>query len=144
MDDTLPVFEPVEDLPVLSSSEARYLLFGPVDPDIERAEQACRSGDVHQATLCIGRLRQTGTPVESLQTCLLGAVETESHGLVRMLLSAGVPITSLVIEPTLRQNSRPILSMFVEHGWDINEEEAWCIPPWLSYVPAAQQHLQVC
>ncbi|KAF2763782.1 ankyrin, partial [Teratosphaeria nubilosa] len=99
---------------------------------IERAEQACKSGDVLRAAICIEHLLRGGTPVEHLQYCLLAAVETENHELVRTLLHAGTPITSLVIKPALQQNSLCILSSFLEYGWDINQEEAWCIPPWLA------------
>jgi len=124
MDDTLPIFEPVEDLPTITDSELHRLLFRPVDPDIERAEQACRSGDTDRATRYIEQLQHLCTPVESLQICLLGAIESETHGLVRMLLCTGVPISPLVIKLALQHNSQSVLSMFVELGWDINQEEA--------------------
>lgn len=134
MDDVLPNFKPVENSPVLSSAEMQHLLFKPTDRRLENAQQACKSLDVCRASLTIQHLQRAGIPAEDLQLCLLGAVESEAYDLIRVLLLAGVPLSALVIKPALEQNSLRTLSMFREHGWEINREEAWCIPPWLSYV----------
>ena len=101
----------------------------------EEAREACKSGDVRRASLYIHDLQSGGIRIEYLQLCLLDTVETEAHQPIRMLLVAGVPLSETVIKPALWRNSLRILSMFTEHGWDINCEEAWCIPQWLWYAP---------
>jgi len=132
MSDTLPSFEPAEDCPAISGAETRRLLSDPMGVEVEEARQACKSGDVRRASLFIDDLQRDGMKIENLQLCLLDAVESEAHEVIRMLVIAGVPLSKMAIKPALLRNSLRFLSMFTEHGWDINCEEAWCIPPWLS------------
>lgn len=71
------------------------------------------------ATQYIERLPQAGTPVEYLQDCLLGAIESASNGLIQLLLATGVSITLLIIKPVLEANNKRVLSLFLEDGWDL-------------------------
>ena len=86
MSDTLPSFEPAEDCPAISGAETRRLLSDPMGVEIEEARQACRSGDLSHASLFIDDLQRDGMKIENLQLCLLDAVESEAHELIRMLL----------------------------------------------------------
>ncbi|KAK3703395.1 hypothetical protein LTR37_014501 [Vermiconidia calcicola] len=136
MDDDLPDFEHVEliDLPeAISDAEImRNRQLEPKNIEMANAELLCHAGDVSGATAQITRLLQTGTHVQSLQFCLLGAILSGSEDLVRMLLGAGVPASMVNEQAAIKQKSLPMLSLFLQHGWDINEEEAWCLPSLLS------------
>lgn len=133
MDDGLPTFEPVGPAQVISDAERLHARqIRPENPELAKAEALCLAGDVDAATVSVTELLQTGTQSGSLQFCLLGAVVSRSEDLVRMLLDAGVPVNLMNIKPAIENRSRPILSLFLQHGWDINEEEQWCLPPLLS------------
>lgn len=135
MNHDLPQFEPVE-LPTVSD-DAKVLhdrQLRPENTEIANAEALCRAGDVCAATATITRLLQTGTHAQDLQFCLLGAVLSRSQGLVQILLGAGVPASLVNVKPAIKQKSLSMLSLFLQHGWNINEEEDWCLPPLLSLV----------
>lgn len=133
MDYDLPQFEPVELPPVISDAQAlRDRQLQPENTELANAEALCHGGDVRAATASITRLLQTGTHVQDLQFCLLGAVLSESQDLVRTLLGVGVPASLVNVKPAIKQKSLYILSLFLQYGWNINEEEEWCIPPLLS------------
>lgn len=133
MDDRLPTFEPIGPAPVISDAERLHARqIQPENPEIAKAEALCLAGDVDAATASVTKLLQTGTQSGSLQFCLLGAVLSRSEDLVRILLDAGVPVNLVNIKPAIENKSRPILSLFLQQGWDINEEEQWCLPPLLS------------
>lgn len=133
MDYDLPQFEPVELPPAISDAQvlhARQLQ--PENTELANAEKLCYDGNVCAATASITRLLQTGTHVQDLQFCLLGAVLSESQDLVRTILGAGVPVSLANVKPAIKQKSLYMLSLFLQYGWNINEEEDWCIPPLLS------------
>lgn len=135
MDHDLPQFEPVGLPPPVSNAEIlreRQIRSG--NSEIGIAEALCLAGNVSAATADINRLLETGTHVQDLQFCLLGAVLSESQDLVRTLLDAGVPACLSNVKPAIEQKSLPILSLFLQHGWNINEREDWCLPPLLSWV----------
>ncbi|KAK3616232.1 hypothetical protein LTR56_026093 [Elasticomyces elasticus] len=137
MDYDLPQFEPVHLPLVISDAEIlceRQLRLE--NTKIANAEALCYAGDVSAATANITQLLQSGTHVQNLQFCLLGTVLCESQDLVRMLLDAGVPLNLVNVKSAIKQRSLPTLSLFLEHGWDINEREDWCLPPLLSYAVA--------
>lgn len=133
MDNDLPQFEPVDLPPAISDVQAlRDRQLQPENTELANAETLCYSGNVYAATASITRLLQTGTHVQDLQFCLLGAVLSGSQDLVRTLLCAGVPASLVNVKPAIKQKSLYMLSLFLQHGWNINEEEDWCIPPLLS------------
>nr|POF13268.1 ankyrin repeat and sam domain-containing protein 1a [Quercus suber] len=134
MDYDLPQFEsvglpsPVSEAKILHDRQLRN-----ENAETANAEALCHAGDVSAGIASITQLLQTGTHVQSLRFCLLGAVLSESEDLVRVLLDAGVPISIVDVKPAIRLKSLPTLSLFLQHGWKINEEEAWCLPSLLSY-----------
>lgn len=127
----LPVFEPIEDLP-LNGVETQLLTSA--DPNIRVVEATCMAGDADGASAGIQRLLQTGTNPHDIQVCLTRAVQSGQEDLVQMLLSVGVPVGVGAVKAAIAKESVLLLSLFLKHGWNINEEEAWCIPPLLSYV----------
>ncbi|KAM3414640.1 Caskin-2 [Cercospora zeina] len=134
MDDDLPQFEAVELPPVVSDAQLlRERQLQPENTEIANAESLCYAGNVCTATASITRLLQLGTHVQDLQFCLLGAVLSGSQELVQVLLDAGVPVDLANVKAAIKQKSLAVLSLFLQHGWSINEEEQWCIPPLLSY-----------
>ncbi|KAK3720450.1 hypothetical protein LTR37_003863 [Vermiconidia calcicola] len=132
MDDDLPDFEHSELIelpPAISDADfLRNRQLRPENTEIANAELLCHSGDVSGATADITRLLQTGTHVQRLHFCLLGAVLSGSEELVRLLLGVGLPVSMDNVKPAIKQKSLPMLSLFLQHGWNINEEEAWCVP----------------
>lgn len=135
MDYDLPKFEPValpsvvSDVQVLRDRQLR-----PENIDIARAEALCHAGDASAATAEITQLLRAGTNVQTLQHCLLAAVLAGSQNLVRTLLDAGVPVRLVNVKAAIDQKSPRILGLFLQHGWNINESEEWCLPPLLSCV----------
>lgn len=109
----LPVFEPVEESTQRLDSDSDDDRFAP--------------GDVHD-------LLQTGTNPRDLQAYLTKAARAAQEDVVEMLLSVGVPVSLTAVKAAIAKESIPMLSLFLKHGWDINEEEQWCIPSLLSYV----------
>lgn len=133
MDDALPIFEPISPAPVISDIEILHARqSNPDNPEVAKAEALCLAGDVDGATAIVNKLLQTGTHPESLQFCLLGAVLSSCEHLVRTLLNTGVPVNLTNIKSAIESSSLPILSLFLQQGWNINEEEQWCLPPLLS------------
>lgn len=137
MDSEWPQFDLVELPP--AKSDAQIMRDHLQDRQLElentelaNAETLCYSGNVSAATAAITRLLQAGQHASGLQYCLLGAVLSESQDLVRILLGAGVPASLVNIKPAIKQKSLHILALFLQHGWNINEEEGWYIPPLLS------------
>lgn len=90
--------------------------------------------DADCAFASVQDLLDTGTDPRDLQICLSRAAQSGHEDLVQMLLSIGVPVYLEAVKVAITKDSTRRLSMFLEYGWDINEEEAWCVPPLLSYV----------
>jgi hypothetical protein len=131
MDDDLPVFdEPPIPLPSEISPVERLQRRQdqPTDPDIATVEALCQAGDVPAASAAISRLLESGTHAGDLQYCLLAAIVSGSEGLVRQLLEAGTSITVPNTQAAIEYKRIPILSLFLQYGWDINKEEDWCLP----------------
>lgn len=135
MDEDLPKFEPVGPPLVVSDEQIlhdRQLQLK--DTGLAKAEALCHAGDALAASTEISQLLQAGTDVQNLQFCLLGAVLAGSQALVWTLLHAGVPVRLVNIKPAIRRRDLAMLCLFLQHGWDINESEDWCIPSLLSCV----------
>lgn len=135
MDDNLPKFESVGPPLVVSDEQIlhdRQLQL--TDTGLAKAEALCHAGDALAASTEISQLLQAGTDVQNLQFCLLGAVLAGSQALVWTLLHAGVPVRLVNIKPAIRRRDLAMLCLFLQHGWDINESEDWCIPSLLSCV----------
>lgn len=133
MDQDLPQFEHVPLPAVISDAELlprRKLR--PEDTELANAEGLCHAGDASAATAKITQLIHAGMDVGKLQFCLLGAVLSGSEDLVQTLLNAGVPVGLVNVKPAIKQKPLKILSLFLQHGWKINEIEDWCLPPLLS------------
>ncbi|KAK0930025.1 hypothetical protein LTR29_016859 [Friedmanniomyces endolithicus] len=127
------ICQSVEDLPAMPSAQLCDLWPPPTDWEVHDAEQALRFVDTTSAAASFLELLQRGTPVHKLQDCLHAAVKLQADELVHQMLSAGVPFNMLIIKTAIQQKALPILSLLKRYGWDINQEEAWCIPPWLSF-----------
>lgn len=98
----------------------------------EPAERLCQAGEVPAAKAEITRLLQKGIEPRNLKWCLYGAVLNECEDLVSMLLRVGVPWKPPDIKPAVAVKSLSILSLFLLHGWNINEEESFHVPPLLA------------
>lgn len=125
----LPIFEHVEDSPS-HGVETQPLMAS--DPDIRAFEAICNAGGGDRAS--VQHLLHTCTNPRDLQACLTRAAQSGQEDLVQTLLSAGVPPSLGAVKAAIARESVLLLSLFLKHGWNINEEEAWCIPPLLSYV----------
>lgn len=128
----MPVFGPPVDLPPFYSEPTQELISS--DPSMRVAEAACMADDADRAFASVQDLLDTGTDPRDLQICLSRAAQSGHEDVVQMLLSIGVPVYLEAVKPAITKESTRLLSMFLKHGWNINEEEAWCIPPLLSYV----------
>lgn len=128
----MPVFGPPVDLPPFYSEPTQELISS--DPRMRVAEAACMADDADCASARVQDLLDTGTDPRDLQICLSRATQSGHEDLVQMLLSIGVPVSLEAVQVAITRESTWLLSMFLEYGWDINEEEAWCVPPLLSYV----------
>ncbi|CZT15072.1 uncharacterized protein RCC_00976 [Ramularia collo-cygni] len=104
--------------------------------ELTKAESLCYAGDVCAATTTINHILDKGTQPDELHYCLLAAILAGSESLVRVLLDNGVPIDSQNIKAAIRRKSSTMLSLFLHHGWDVNEQEDWCTPPLLEYAVA--------
>lgn len=128
----MPVFGPPVDLPPFYSEPTQELISS--DPRMRVAEAACMADDADCAFASVQDLLDTGTDPGDLQICLSRATQSGHEDVVQMLLSIGVPVSLEAVKVAITRESTWLLSMFLEYGWDINEEEAWCVPPLLSYV----------
>lgn len=128
----MPVFGPPVDLPPFYSEPTQELISS--DPSMRVAEAACMADDADRASASVQDLLDTGTDPRDLQICLSRAAQSGHEDLVQMLLSIGVPVSLEAVKVAITKESTRLLAMFLEYGWDINEEEAWCVPPLLSYV----------
>ncbi|KAM3417822.1 hypothetical protein BST61_g6047 [Cercospora zeina] len=128
----LPVFEPVKDSPSSDGEEVTQSLIS-IDPKTRAVEAACRAGNADGAFAHVQHSLQTGTDPQDFQGCLTVAAQSGQEGLVQMLLSAGVLASQWAVKAAIKQDSVALLSLFLEHGWNINEQEAWCLPPLLSF-----------
>ncbi|CZT19206.1 uncharacterized protein RCC_05052 [Ramularia collo-cygni] len=127
----LPVFEPIGEPPSFVGVETQLPVSA--DPDIRVIEAMCMAGDSDCASAGIQKLLQAGTNPQDIQICLTRAAQAGRGDLVQMLLSVGVPVSLGAIKAAITKESFQLLSLFLKHGWNINEEEAWCIPPLLSF-----------
>ena len=136
MDDDLPLVEVIEMVgppnPISDAEILRRRQLQPENSDIAAAEALCTAGHVPAATASIKRLLQTDTRPRQLSYCLLGAILAWSDDLVQMLVDAGVPPNLGDVKAAIRQNSPPMLALFLQHGWNINEQEDKFLPPLLS------------
>ncbi|KAF2772856.1 ankyrin [Teratosphaeria nubilosa] len=92
----------------------------------------CGSREQDRASEAIDQLLQDGYPAHSLLTCLQKATQSGHEALAQKLLSFGVPIIMDIIDEAIRRQSVGLLRLFLEHGWDINEEVERCYPSALS------------
>lgn len=144
----MPDFEPTEDTGPAYGKDMQ----SPVSLNVHigAVEALCMADNTDRASAEVQDLLQTGTNPQDLQVCLRTAAQFGREDLVQMLLSAGVPISLGAIKAAITKDSVAMLSLFLQHGWNINEEEAWCIPPLLSYVRStvnitlAYERPQVC
>ncbi|EME39172.1 hypothetical protein DOTSEDRAFT_75051 [Dothistroma septosporum NZE10] len=128
----LPVFEPIEYSQSSDDEETTQSLIS-LDPKTRAVEAACKAGNADRAFADVQHLLQTGTNPQDFQVCLIAAASSGQEGLAQMLLSAGVPASQWAVKAAIKQDSIPLLSLLIKNGWNINEEEAWCLPPLLSF-----------
>jgi hypothetical protein len=127
----LPIFEPIEDSAPSDGVDDTQFLYSS-DPDFRAIEAAWQEGATDRASAGVHYLLQIGTDPRDMQMCLAGAARYGQEDLVQMLLSVGVPVCLGAVKAAIVQESTPLLSLFLQYGWNINEEEDWCIPPLLS------------
>ncbi|KAK0257801.1 hypothetical protein LTS09_007415 [Friedmanniomyces endolithicus] len=127
----LPDLPPIDALPSLTG-ERIECTFQSSNPKIAAIEAEYRAGDLSHLSSDIDELMREGTSAQYLQTLLLHAANLGDVLVVKKLLSVGVPISTNMISPAIRQRSLELLSLFLEYGWDINREVGWCYPPPLS------------
>jgi hypothetical protein len=133
-DDGLPeeLFTSTPSLPpprLTPEEELRQRQLEPDNPEIARAEALCQAGDVPAALAAIKQLLQKDTYLGKLQCCILAAIVSGSTDIVRLLLDSGLWVNVPNTKAAIEYKRIPILDLFLQHGWDINEDEAWCGPP---------------
>lgn len=135
MNHDLSQYAQVDLPPAISNAEMLYeQQLRSENNEIANAEALCHGVNDSAATADTTRLLQTGIHVQDFQFCLPGAVLSESQDLLRMLLDARVPTSLINVKSAIEEESLPMLSLFLQDGWSINEREDWCLPPLLSWV----------
>lgn len=127
---TLPTLDPVDRLPALSMS---IELPEAGDSDLQEAICALKNGDLTATKKTTMKIRNDeDAQSRRLQYCLLQAVHTNNDSVVREVLSRGTTISKDALEAAIRAKALPLLSLFLEFGWNINKPLGSWQPPCLS------------
>lgn len=125
--DGLPEFTPISAFPAINKNEFEAM-FRCNDPALAAAIERCKQGD-EIALLLVQDLIKSGVLPEDLQNCLVNATSARCKSLVQGLLVLGIPIAPKAINLAIALKALDILSLFVAHGWNLNNAEEWCYPP---------------
>lgn len=60
------------------------------------------------------------------------AVELQHDSIVRYLLSEGVRVSPNHVRIATSMNAKPLIQLFLEYGWPINQQLGWSDPPALA------------
>lgn len=111
-------------------------------PDIEQLRVASACGDLAAVQIILSR-SLASRPSEQIEkrhfVVALAAAVTNNHGLIAAhLLYHGVPLNIGLFVCATKMKSYPMLQLFLDCGWDINEPIDRVSPPPLMYVTLAQ------
>ncbi len=98
-------------------------------------EQHASEGSVVAVKRSIGALRRTGVGQRWLEcpgSALYLAILHSHTNIVDYLLSEGVQISSNHVKCATEKRNKAILGLLVDHGWDINQQIEWSVPPALA------------
>ena len=124
-----PVFQPIEGVPASSIEIPRA---ENEDEEIRTMIAAIESDDIVTAEHCIQKFLNGDIERSScLQYCLCKAVGNLRETIVRAILSRKTTIINQdVLEAAIKARSTSMLFLFLEYGWDLNEELGpWQPPP---------------
>lgn len=107
-------------------------------PDIEQLRVASACGDLAAVQIILSR-SSAKRPSEQIEkrrfVVALAAAVTNNHGLIAAhLLYHGVPLNIGLFVCATKMKSYPMLQLFLDCGWDINEPIDRASPPPLMYV----------
>lgn len=107
-------------------------------PDIEQLKVASACGDLAAVQIILSRslARRTSEQIEKRRFVVaLAAAVTNNHVLIAAhLLYHGVPLNIGLFVCATKMKSYPMLQLFLDCGWDINEPIDRVSPPPLMYV----------
>lgn len=111
-------------------------------PDIEQLRVASACGDLAAVQMILSRslARRPSEQIERRRFVVaLAAAVTNNHVLITAhLLYHGVPLNIGLFVCATKMKSYPMLQLFLDYGWDINEPIDRASPPPLMYAPLAQ------
>lgn len=127
----LPVFVPIESFPNLSDAEIEAITRSG-DPRLRNAEDVCKAGDLAHASASIEEILHGVMSPKDMGNCPMYATKSENEDLVRMLVTSGVHSYVGIAKMAIELRSAAILALLLGHGWEINQDGAWCVPLVLS------------
>jgi hypothetical protein len=110
---SLPAIPPVIDL-------------GPPPSEISALAQLCYEGDLGDKRIdetfyeCLRAYERENHPLDELWPVLLSAVELNRPGIIKFLLSRGLPMNEMYINQAIKTRSKEVFQAFFDCGWDVN------------------------
>lgn len=112
--------------------------------EIHEIEKACSNGDLENlhalySTWLARQQPDSSTGEISKDQLYLAAhkaATTNQSTSLAYLLSQGLKLNRELIKSAVLSGSTQVLQILLDHGWNINEPEAYCEPPFLGYVLA--------
>lgn len=115
-------------------------------PDIEQLRVASACGDLPAVQIILSRslARRPSEQIEKRRLVVaLAAAVTNNHGLIAAhLLYHGVPLNIGLFVCATKLKSYPMLQLFLDCGWDINEPIDRTTPPPLMHVTPSSIYRQ--
>ena len=117
--------------------------------DLEEASQLGDLTTIHRI-YSIWFANQIPNPVTGLvekdvfyMAALRAATNNQSASLAYLLLQ-GVAFDRNIIEVAVLSKSTDTLQVLLDHGWNINEPEAYCEPPFLGFATTTLECIEMC
>ncbi|KAK4895285.1 hypothetical protein LTR27_006628 [Elasticomyces elasticus] len=111
---------------------------------VSELEDAIRKGRLVSVKDVFGALRRMGMTqqrVKSSRSFLYLAILHSRVDVAEYLLLEGVEISSLEVQCATEKSDIAALELLVNHGWDINRQIGWFVPPALAF---ATDHVDLC
>lgn len=129
----LPHFESADAFPKVDCAALSRLLPTADFTQLKSVEAQLAVGKDDAAVAHVRELVQSGKSPGNLRLCLLESVRDRNERLAQVLVSGGAKFDVEVVKAAILNEALPLLSLLRRCGWDVNEPEAWCLPPLLSY-----------
>jgi hypothetical protein len=100
--------------------------------DLEALEFAVIAGDSAQVQTLLSTWPEQeieNQPMNSLKKFLVDAIRAKDVRIVELLLAKRTLFDLSHVQLAIEMRSIPILQLFFEHGWNINESVDWATPP---------------